>query len=238
MLGDLLRSRCGTILFLTAAMGLAASAPSRAQGTSCTTLPSQPCVPIFSDGGTFTLPQCPAQRVVQAGIMTECGSGAFCPGTAVTRDYMALFLENARHVFEPARLPAPTGMFSDVPVASSLACYIEQLYRDGVTAGCGTNPLSYCPSSPVTRAQMAVFILKAKWGSSWRPPACAGRFADVSCPNGFAVNWIEEFANECISAGCGGANFCPDQVTTREQMAVFLRKAFLVSNSCNPPACS
>jgi hypothetical protein len=30
----------------------------------------------------------------------------------------------------------------------------------GITGGCGTSPLRYCPTDPNTRGQMAVFLVK------------------------------------------------------------------------------
>jgi hypothetical protein len=36
----------------------------------------------------------------------------------------------------------------------------QQLYAEGITSGCSSSPLKYCPESPVTRAQMAVFLVK------------------------------------------------------------------------------
>ena len=55
---------------------------------------------------------------------------------------------------------------------------------------------------------MAVFLLKAKHGSSYVPPPCNGEFADVTCPSTFA-DWIEQLAAESITGGCGGGNYCP-----------------------------
>jgi hypothetical protein len=49
-----------------------------------------------------------------------------------------------------------TPMFGDVPAASSFCPWIEELVRRGVVNGC--SPGSYCPSAPVTREQMAVFL--------------------------------------------------------------------------------
>ncbi len=67
--------------------------------------------------------------------------------------------------------PACTGIFTDVACPDGFAVnWIEKLYNDGITAGCGTNPLTYCPDANVTRAQMAVFIEKAMRGTSaWTP---------------------------------------------------------------------
>ncbi len=83
----------------------------------------------------------------------------------------------------------------------------------------------YCPDSLVTRAQMAVFLLKAKHGSGYTPPPAAGMFDDVPPSNQFAP-WIEQLAAEGVTAGCGGGNYCPGSPNTRGQMAVFLVKTF------------
>jgi hypothetical protein len=88
----------------------------------------------------------------------------------------------------------------------------------------------------VTRAQLAVFLLKAKYGSSYEPPAASGTmFHDVHT-NTFAAAWIEKLASEGITAGCGGGNFCPHEVVTREQMAVFLMRAKHAPGYVPPPA--
>jgi len=77
----------------------------------------------------------------------------------------------------------------------------------------------------VRRDQMAVFLLKTKYGSSYVPPACEGDFADVPCSSPFAP-WIEQLADENITGGCGGNNYCPTNPNTRGQMAVFIVKTF------------
>ncbi len=126
--------------------------------------------------------------------------------------------------------------FTDVPGDHQFHDYIETVFRNGITAGCGAGV--YCPDAPVTRAQMAVFLLKAEHGSGYLPPACAGRFLDVPCPGAFAVDWIEQLAAENITAGCGdGTNYCPGIAVTRQQMAVFLLKTEHGSGYA-PPACA
>jgi hypothetical protein len=51
-------------------------------------------------------------------------------------------------------------VFGDVPLSYWSAAWIEQLYAEGITGGCSQAPLSYCPDDPVTRAQMAVFLVR------------------------------------------------------------------------------
>ncbi len=55
--------------------------------------------------------------------------------------------------------PAPaTATFTDVPTTSPFFQYIEALYDTGIIAGCGGG--NYCPTDPVNRGQMAVFMAK------------------------------------------------------------------------------
>ncbi len=61
--------------------------------------------------------------------------------------------------------PAPsTPTFNDVPTSDFGYQYIEALSASGITGGCGGG--AYCPDSPVTRRQMAIFIAKAL-GLQW-----------------------------------------------------------------------
>jgi hypothetical protein len=54
--------------------------------------------------------------------------------------------------------PDCTGVFTDVECPSQFADWIEELAAEGITGGCGVG--IYCPSSPNTRGQMAVFLTK------------------------------------------------------------------------------
>ena len=98
----------------------------------------------------------------------------------------------------------------------------------GVTAGCATNPLRYCPDELVTRAQMAAFLLRARHGAGYVPPApTAQTFADVPLGHPFAA-WIYRLAAEGVTTGCATSPslYCPDSAVTRAEMAVFLVRAF------------
>jgi beta-lactamase superfamily II metal-dependent hydrolase len=118
-------------------------------------------------------------------------------------------------------------IFNDVPNTYWAWSYIERLYAAGITGGCNTSPLMYCPGSGVTRDQMAVFLLRAKYGSSYVPPAASGVFADV--PVGYwAAAWTEQLAAEGVTGGCNTnpLQYCPSNPVSRDQMAVFLVRNF------------
>jgi 2',3'-cyclic-nucleotide 2'-phosphodiesterase (5'-nucleotidase family) len=105
------------------------------------------------------------------------------------------------------------------------APWISRLYIAGLTSGCSTFPLIYCPENPVTNAQMAIFLLRGMFGSTYTPPAGTGNvFGDVPLTY-WAVNWIELLYTLQISDGCGFGNYCPDAPVTRTQMAIFLLRA-------------
>ncbi len=125
--------------------------------------------------------------------------------------------------------------FLDVPSSNPFYGDIMKVLRAGITAGCGNG--SYCPLASVSRAQMAVFLLKAQHGFFHVPPACTGVFADVPCPAGFAVDWIEELAAEGITGGCGAGNYCPNGVVTRAQMSALLLRTEH-GPSYQPPSCA
>jgi hypothetical protein len=161
-------------------------------------------------------------------VSNHCWSDFFCPEDHVTRAQMASFLERgmrgSNYVFS-----APSGIFSDVPPDYWNVSIIEKLYADQVTGGCGLNPLRYCPESVVTRAQMAVFLLRAEHGNTYYPPPVGGNtgFNDVPT-NYWAASWIKQLAAEGITGGCLSSPpmFCPEDPTTHAQMAVFLNRTF------------
>ena len=169
------------------------------------------------------------EHLYNAGITSGCGTNPliYCPEQTVTRAQMAIFLERGMNssIFTP---PAGTGaIFADVPLSYWAVNWIEKLYTDGITAGCSTNPLIYCPDNPVTRSEMAIFLLRAKYGASYIPPGVGTTtgFNDVPFTHWAAV-WIKQLAVEGITTGCGDGNYCPEDLVTRAQMAMFLVRTF------------
>jgi hypothetical protein len=113
-------------------------------------------------------------------------------------------------------------IFADVPPGAFARSYIESIYFDGITGGCGLNPRVYCPNANMNRGDTAVFLIAAKGPSGYVPPACTTpRFADVPCSSP-AAPYINEFANRGITSGCGGGNYCPNDTVPRGTMAYYL----------------
>ena len=160
--------------------------------------------------------------LVTSKITVGVGGGNYGVDAPTLRQQMAVFILKAEHGLCYAPPPC-TGIFPDVPCSSNFAPWIEAMFNEGITGGCGGG--NFCPTNPVRRDQMAVFLLKGEHGSSYVPPACQGIFGDVPCPSTFA-NWIEQLSAEMITGGCGGGNYCPGSNNTRGQMAVFITKTF------------
>jgi hypothetical protein len=97
-------------------------------------------------------------QLVAEGVTSGCTATTFCPNDPVTRSSMAVFLLVTEHGagYTPAAC-TPPGQFTDVPCpGGGFTDWIYQLVAEGITGGCTAT--TYCPGSPVLRAQMAVFL--------------------------------------------------------------------------------
>jgi len=170
------------------------------------------------------------EKLIRNGVTVGCGAGLYCRDNPVRRDQMAVFLLKSKLGSGYTPPPCTGTVFDDVPCTGGIFDpWIEDLAGRGITGGCSASPPLYCPSSPVTRGQMAPFLLKADLGSSYSPPACTGTvFDDVPCTGGVFDPWIEDLAARAITAGCSASPplYCPNAPNTRGQMAVFLVKTF------------
>jgi len=164
--------------------------------------------------------------------------GYFRPEFEMTRGALARWLLRAK--YGPDYSPsACTGLFTDVLCETTPnADYIEDLYREGITTGCATTPsLRYCPDVPVTRAQMAILLLRTKLGSGFTPEPCTGVFVDLPCPSHRFANWVEAFYKRGFTDGCNQSPkmYCPDAYTTRAQMAKLTNATFSIPTTCVIP---
>lgn len=97
------------------------------------------------------------QRLAELGITQGCDVFPlrYCPQKTVTRAQMASFLVRYLNLDH-----APSAGFTDTG-NNVHAANINAIAAAGITSGCATQPLRYCPDRPVTRGQMATFLLRA-----------------------------------------------------------------------------
>ncbi len=166
------------------------------------------------------------------GITSGCSKipPEYCPESSVTRAAMAVFVLRAIEgsSYTP---PASAHIFDDLPVTGKewMEPWVNEFYSRGITTGCGASPLRYCPENPVTRAAMAVFLLRALEGSSYVPPPTVHNFSDMPVSGKeWMEPWVDEFYSRGITTGCGAAPliYCPENSVTRAAMAVFIDRAY------------
>jgi hypothetical protein len=184
-------------------------------------------------GGSFgdddgSVHEASIEAIADVGITLGCNppvNDLYCPNQSVTREQMASFLARALD------LPAGLAVFSDTANSVHVAS-IAALADAGITLGCNP-PVNnmYCPSKPVTRAQMATFLVRALG----LPPALSS-FGDTA--GSIHEANIGALAAAGISVGCNPpANdlYCPNESVTRAQMATFLTRALNLTPLQPPP---
>lgn len=188
------------------------------------------------------------EAVLHNGITSGCGQGLFCPQDAVKRRQMAVFLAKALNDGPiPAQgtvpgwgaydcSPGGVSLFADVAPTDAWCPAVHDIAARGITGGCGGG--QFCPEAPTTRGQMAVFLARALAGNEVPNAGLVPGLGSYQCgaggvsvfsdvhPGDVRCPHIHYVAAQQISVGCGGGFFCPGAATRRDQMAVFLAKAF------------
>ena len=90
----------------------------------------------------------------ELGITAGCRPSAYCPDSWVSRGEMAAFISRALGLV----LPVSAQSFVDDDT-SVFEAEIEAIRAAGITLGCA--PERFCPNRPVTRAEMAAFLIRA-----------------------------------------------------------------------------
>ena len=186
-----------------------------------TTVAAQPVTPI----GTFlddngNVHEADIEAIADAGVTVGCNppaSDLYCPSASVTRQQMASFIKRAISL-----APSAVDAFTD-DTGSIHENDINAIAAAGITFGC--NPPAndrFCPTRPVTRAQMASFLVR---GFGIAPSAVDAFTDDTGLVHEADINAI---AAAGITFGCNppaNDQFCPTGLVTRAQMASFLARA-------------
>jgi hypothetical protein len=146
------------------------------------------------------------------------------PSRVVDRAAMAVYITRA---MKEAEVTPGSPTFTDVPDTHWAYGFIEAAVANDVIQGYGSY---YDPSGPVNRAAMCVFVARAKgWVDIADDLDTAGElFPDVAA--GFwAGVAIEECMDHYIVKGYPDGYFRPGVALSRDQMAVFMWRAFIAS---------
>lgn len=142
----------------------------------------------------------------------------YCPSDAVTRGEMAAFLVRALGLTDSGG----KDWFGD-DGGSVFEADINRLAAAGITRGCNADGTNYCPDDPVTRGEMAAFVVR---GFSYDNPGVGDFFADDD--GSLFEGDIDRLRQAGVTVGCNppaNTNFCPDDSVRRDQMASFLARA-------------
>ncbi len=137
---------------------------------------------------------------------------------------------------------------------AQLQRYIEVMARRGYTKGCNNTidpTAAYCPNQPVTRAQMSVFLIRAKMNNVF-PTQLSGTTVPTAAPYGDNFGtflppvpyfsdvtatdpvygpyyiYIQKMRELRITNGTGGVTFSPGNNLTRKEIATFIVRAFFL----------
>jgi hypothetical protein len=97
------------------------------------------------------------------------------------------------------------------------------LYELGITTGCA--PQLFCPNNPLTRAQLAIFIIRMRYGATAAFDYPATPYFNDVATSTFGWAWIQRMGEDNITNGCGTMLYCPDDAATRSDAAVFIMRA-------------
>lgn len=162
------------------------------------------------------------ERLANAGITSGFPDGTYRPENNVIRAEIAIFLLKGINFPTNYNPPQATDFnFSDIENHWARH-WIEALRASGITGGFADG--TYRPDQAVTRAEMAVFLLKAVNGPGYSPPVAAATFSDVE--GHWAQNWIEALRSEGITGGYPDGSYRPDNTVSRAEMAVFIINTF------------
>ncbi len=166
----------------------------------------------------------------RAGIVSGGADGNYNPGGVVTRGQMAVFVSRALAKGDANVPPGPaTASFPDVATSYWAFKYVEYAHANSIVQG-GSDG-KYSPEASVDRAQMAVFLARSiadphgDAGLADYTPPTTPSFPDVA--TGFwAYKYIEYIKAQNVTQGGSDGKYSPDVLCTRDQMAVFVMRAF------------
>ena len=196
------------------------------------------------------------ETVLHTGVTSGCSPTAYCPDENVRRDQMALFLarviaQGGEHIPVNGTVGSSpyncasggVSLFRDVAPTDAACKAVHWIAAQKITTGCGRDV--FCPSTSVTRSEMAFFLVRALFapaGGSAVPMtygpdpvtnlsySCDSgspdlHFDDVTADDAFCRH-VHYLWARGLASGCSPTNYCPRDGVTRAEMARFLSETF------------
>jgi hypothetical protein len=187
-------------------------------------------IPIFADVPWTHPYRIYIETLYRAGYTAGCNADPlmYCPETTMNRAESAVFVERGIHAASYTPPGATTQVFDDMPLESWAAGWVNALWTDQYTAGCGSNPLMYCPWQGHTRAEGSVFYMRMLNGADFDPPQPTQQiFADVP-PGAWYAKWVHAAHGAGLLEPCETSpelRFCPEDPLSRAQAAYMMVQA-------------
>ena len=150
----------------------------------------------------------------------------FCPASPASRAVTAAYVLREYHGdpeggptrYVPAALE---NQFADVAREDWYWRIVNDFKNAGFAAGCAAG---FCPTQPVTRSQLAAFLVRSCHGPDFTPPRPdQGGYSDVPPEHAFA-RWIYQAERDRTMVGCGQERFCPNAAVARGPLMTMLRR--------------
>ncbi len=184
----------------------------------------------FTDVPTDNWAWAQIEACVAAGIVQGYADGSYQPLAVVNRGQMAVYIARALCGGDSLVPTSPaTAHFPDVPTDFWAFKYVEYAYSQNIVTGYANG--NYQPNDNVDRGQMAVFIARSIVNptgdgglASFTPPATAS-FPDVAT-DFWSFKHVEYLKQAKVVGGYADGKYHPEYTVTRDQMAVFVCRAF------------
>jgi N-acetylmuramoyl-L-alanine amidase len=172
-----------------------------------------------------------------AGLVYGYGNHLYQPASPVSRDQMAVYLARALAGGDEQVPPGPDeATFIDVGADHWAYRHVEYAHERDVVHGYSDG--RYQPEYLLDRGQMAVFIARAVAGgetglADYVPPETP-TFPDVPAES-WSYKAVEYLAARALVFGYPDALYHPEYICSRDQIAVYVARAFgLIGPSSSP----
>jgi uncharacterized protein YbaR (Trm112 family) len=171
------------------------------------------------------------EALTKAGISDDSPGPLYHPEWTVSRGDMAIYVARAVAGGDPS-VPEHRGdsSFPDVPPTDPLHHYVEYAVAKGIVSGYADG--LYHPEHFLDRGQIAVFIARAMAGRDADIPdgPPAPTFPDVTPqsddPYAECYRYVEYLAARGVVRGYPDGLYHPERACSRDQMAVYIARAF------------